>query len=230
METILRSFEDSSTGSLGLGAKDMPINDDTNAALDGLTIAHDLLEHVNGVEHIGSIDDELEALGAIWYVRGQFNDIRRDGYGSRFTPNEAMAGDVVRMFRDHIDGDAYVSPSVPRTMPCEADIEFEEVMRIARDSYRGELNDPHADNIGERWAYYRAVCLARMRIGYRKAHRKYKSARRANDLFWKVAGAVDRYARHVECEGMEYRLTYGFRSNGDAYAYCEEAYDLDEVA
>lgn len=42
----------------------MPMN--TNEAF---TIAHDLLEHQNGLDRIGSIADELEALGGMIYIR-----------------------------------------------------------------------------------------------------------------------------------------------------------------
>lgn len=49
---------------------------DLNAAWDGRLIAHDILEHVNGPAAIGTVEDELEALGAAAFVRDI--DIRWD--------------------------------------------------------------------------------------------------------------------------------------------------------
>lgn len=36
-------------------------------------VAHDIVEHVNGWQNIGTVEDELEALGTAWYTRGQWN-------------------------------------------------------------------------------------------------------------------------------------------------------------
>ena len=218
----LQAFTDESTGSLGLGVRGMSRSYETNAALDGATIAHDLLEHVNGVQHIGSIDDELEALGALWFTRGQFNDLRRDGRVSYHSVYENVAADVCRMFRDHVEGGAYVAPDAPRTRACDADDEFNDVLECADRGWRGEFYDPSEG--AHAWPAYRAVCLSRLRIGFRKARRKYKDARDANSLFWAVANAVDRYAHNVEFEGAEYKLIYGFHRDGRTFAHCEEAY------
>lgn len=222
---ILEAFVDESTGLLGLGVVGMPRTETTNAAADGVIIAHDLLEHVNGIERIGSIDDELEALGAVWYVRGQFGELRRDGIGSYYSTHENLAADIVQMFREHVDGGADVDLNVPRTRACEADDDFAEVLACADKTWKSEVCDQ--DSAASIWPAYRAACLARMRIGYRKARRKYKRAMDANALFWQVAEAVGPYAKHVEYEGQQFALTFGFR-NGRATAACFEHFDGDE--
>ena len=38
---------------------------------EGDIISHDLLEHLEGVENIGDPINELKALGAVWYIRGE---------------------------------------------------------------------------------------------------------------------------------------------------------------
>ena len=40
----------------------------------GNLAAHDIVEHLDGVENIGPVEDELQALAAVWYCRGQFGD------------------------------------------------------------------------------------------------------------------------------------------------------------
>lgn len=42
-------------------------------------VAHDLVEHVNGIKHIGTIEDELEALGAAYLTRYIWDEISLDG-------------------------------------------------------------------------------------------------------------------------------------------------------
>jgi hypothetical protein len=221
MKTVtLVSFRDDSTGELGLAVKGMPRDYTTNAALDGLTIAHDLLEHVNGPSEIGSIDDELEALGAIWYVRGQHGELRRDNVGSAYSIEENIASGVTRMFTDHVSGDQYVNPNPPRTVSCEADDAINDILACADSRYADEIEDKDRS----RWPAYRAATLARMRIGYRKARRKWERRGRyaANNQFWAIANAVGPCCEDIESEGMQFKLTYG---NGEAT--CEPIYPED---
>ena len=221
---ILEAFRDESTGELGLGLLDMPRDQNTNAANDGLLIAHDLIEHVNGPEQIGSIDDELEALGAIWYVRGQHGELRRDGIGSHYSVEENIASDVTRMFSDHVRGGQDVSYEPLRTRPCDADEALASILDYADSLYLSEFNEDEYEEARRRWGAYRAVALHRMRLGYRKARRKWEKRGRyaANSQFWAIAEAIDRAAKHPEFEGMRYKLRYG---NGEAY--CKEDYEED---
>lgn len=226
MKTIrLVSFRDEMTGEIGLGLQGVARHEQLNAAMDGLTIAHDLIEHVNGPELIGTIDDELEALGAIWYVRGQYGELRRDNLGSRYSIEENIASDVVRMYRDHIDGAQHVSYNVSgRGRKCEADHNLENILVCADESYLGEFDADGKKAARDGWQAYRLVCLARMRIGYCKAKRKWEKRGRfaANTQFWAITEAVDRVVKDIEYEGQEFTLRYG---NGDAS--CEEYYGGD---
>lgn len=221
---ILEAFRDESTGELGLGVLGMPRDQNTNAANDGVLIAHDLIEHVNGPEQIGSIDDELEALGAVWYVRGQYGELRRDGIGSRYTVEENIASDVIRMFSDHVRGGQHVSYAPLRTRPVTHDYDLRCILAYADAAYLSEFNEDEHEEARARWPGYRAVCLHRMRMGYRKARRKWekRGCYAANAQFWAIAEAVDHAAKHPEFEGMRYKLRYG-----NERAYCEEDYEED---
>jgi hypothetical protein len=228
---ILEAFEDASTGVLGLGLADMPRNDDTNAASDGLLLAHDIVEHVNGPEAIGTIADELEALGAIWYVRGQHGELRRDLLGSSYTVEQNIAADVTRMFRDFFYGAPLVTKP-PRTRPTDADDAFRAIIAFAVHDAPGEVNDGDTHTprqIAARLRAYTRVCLPLMRTGYRKAERKYERHGRffANNLFWAIERATDRYCKNPEGEGFQYALDYGYDNQGRAYARCEEFYGDD---
>lgn len=224
-EIRLRVIRDENTGEVGLALADMRITHETNAATEGLLIAHDVVEHVNGADAIGSIDDELEALGAIWYVRGQYSDLRRDGVGSAYTVHENIAADITRMFADFFHG-AHVDLSPMRTHPTDADDDFREIINLALADMRNEVRDAGTpeQELAEREAEYIAVCLPRMRRGYRKARNKYDRYGRfaANSLFWAIAGAVDRALKHHELfEGQEFTLHYDVR---EGTATVEEFY------
>ena len=218
----LVSFIDENTGELGLGLKDMPRNEETNTAIDGMLIAHDIIEHVNGAKHIGSIDDELEAMGALWYTRGQWGDLRRDGRGSMYTPAQSVASDITRMFTDYFFG-ATLAPA-PVTKACEMDDEFNEIIKIATSQYKAELD---GENCTYETLEYNKVALSRMRMGYRKAKRKYEKHGRfaANNLFWTIAECMNVQFKHIHTEGQEFKLSYGFNENRCSFARLSEVED-----
>lgn len=220
----LEAFKDDNTGEIGLGLLGMPRHDDTNAAMEGLLIAHDLIEHQNGADKIGGIDDELEALGGIWYTRGRHCDLNRNGRGSHYTIPENIAGDITRMFTDHIDGAAYVHYATLRTRPIDIDHDLQCALEAADATYLSEFDDDSRKNAREAWPKYRALALHRMRIGYRKAWRRFEKRGRfaANSQFWAIAEAVDGAIKHGELhEGARFTLSYG---NGEATCYQQEDY------
>lgn len=223
---ILQSFEDENTGEIGFGVKGMSRDETTNAAIDGLTIAHDLIEHINGAKYIGTIDDELEALGAIWYVRGQHGELRRDGVGGMYSIEQNIASDVTRMFRDYVDGDQHVDFKPLKTRAVYADESLQEILRCADGSFLGELDEEEREETRKKWPLYRAHALHRLRMGYSKARRKYERHGRyhAYSLFWAIASAVGPFVKRAEFEGQELTLSYGLR-DGEAVAFCEEKWD-----
>lgn len=215
--------EDRELGGCGLVIEGMRPDVTVNPAQDGLTLAHDLVEHVNGVWEIGTIDDELEALGAIWFVRGQFNDLRRDNRGSQVSVHQNIAADVVRMFRDFFYG-APVDLVPLKTKAHEEDSEFKTILDYAFDDMPGEIDaEDRGETFAARRARYMAVCLPRLRRGYRKAAAKYKSGIFANKLFWTIAEATESVAKHAQ-PGEEYTLTYGLTKNGGVYVRLETVY------
>jgi len=78
---ILNARNCPTTGELGLIPRGITMGEGYVAATEGELIAHDILEHQNGLSAIGSVDDELEALGGLYFVRGWSGQLRRDGRG-----------------------------------------------------------------------------------------------------------------------------------------------------
>lgn len=208
---------DHETGELGLMVAGTPVISYPMVAHEGRLIAHDILEHQNGLGSIGSVGDEVEALGGVWFIRGQFSDLSRDGYGSMYSPEENLAADLTNLARIYHDG-VPLRVDVKNTKTTDDDESFEEMISIAKRDVLRELDGCEIDH--KRLAEYFSACLDLLRTGYRKAARRFGSAHRANSLFWAVAQAVEPYARHVEHEGQEFRLSYG---NGSAS--CQEVFE-----
>lgn len=234
----LVAFTDSQSGELGLGIKGYTtVHPEMSAANEGLLIAHDILEHPNGFSFIGTVDDELEALGGIWYVRGQHGELNRKGMGSAYTIHQNIAYDIVRMYRDVIAGGVtsyYRDQASQLSHPVTADEDLKEICNEAEARYPGEFDGSEEDAAGvyystkarQQWPAFKRWALIRMRVGYRKTRRRWEgrgaSPFAANNQFWAIADAVERYAKNPEHEGMVYVLRYG---NGEAT--CNPEYDED---
>jgi hypothetical protein len=226
----LTSINDPETGELGLKIDGVPAIDYPMAASEGLLIAHDLLEHQQGLRKIGTIGDELIACGGIWYVRGQHADIRRDSMGSMYGSEENVAADVSNMGRMYVQG-CMLHSKVPSRLPaCAAD---ESIRDILRYSAKGMIDEFQA--CGEslcheerkRMAKYLRMSEILMRKGYNMARRRFERGERsryyANSMFWEIAQAVDPYCKHLEYEGQRFRLAYGGYE-----AHCKEIHDEEE--
>lgn len=219
---MLEAFKDDNTGELGFGLTDMPRHEQTNAATDGALIAHDLIEHVNGAEAIGSIDDELEALGAIWYVRGQHGELFRNReVRSAYTVFENIGSDIARMFRDHIEGGQHVDFSPIRARTTLHDENLRTILAAGTKMWRGEFGND-SESIADavpRWPDYEAIAFKRMQIGYVKARRKWEHIGRyaAHEAFYAIAEAVDPVLKQIEFAGQRALLRYDRQGN----ATCE---------
>lgn len=212
----------------GFVIKGTPAFEGLMADRGGLSIAHDLLEHQNGTKNMGPVWDELEALGGIWYVRGQHGDLMTP---SVWSPHHNIASDVERMFMQWTGEDAaYWGPGGYKagSRPCDYDDDFIEIVSEARTMIQREQREELADGesgLSELLEQYLTLALHRMRHGFRKAHKRFEKHGRyhANSLFRAVKDAVKQAAKHIEYEGQEYILRYG---NGDATV--REVYDRDE--
>lgn len=186
------------------------------AATDGVLAAHDIIEHVNTPNDIGSISDELEALAVIWWVRGQFNDLRRDNVGSALSPYEHLAYDISHM-ADYICSGVASVPKGLKTHSCIYDDDFELILSTARQHFRHNmLDDVNTDifrGVSNVSRYFDTV-IHYMRRGYRKALKRYKNLGQtgANALFWNMATIIDTDLQYIEIgERLElcYSLTTG---------------------
>ena len=175
---------------------------------EGVLIAHDVLEHVNGPAQIGSVWDELEALGAIWQVRARHGDLFTGrNYGVR-SMAENIAADLTRMFAEFA-ADPFHGPGSAKagTRPHDYDSEFMECITIARNEIPREFDSPN--DITRQLEPYLALALRRMRIGFRKAEKRYGTGFQASNQFVAIREAIADAQKQIDFEGQEFRLRYG---------------------
>lgn len=210
----LESFMDD-YGNLGLILAGAPRTDSLMADTNGGLIAHDLLEHQNGPSRIGDIDDEIEALGACWQIRGRHGDFCNDDprIGSAWTPEQNTILGLATVARDA----AYAGwqPKTYHTRPHDEDETFIDMLDWVRPHVRGEIEDEP----GFPLEAFLENSLHLIRTGYRKAERRFGDRYDGLDQFRAIKNAIKPHAHHAEHEGRRFRLSYGAGT-----ARCEEIY------
>lgn len=178
---------------------------------DGMLTAHDILEHQNGAKNIGSIRDEMEALGGGWQVRGRWGDMCREGGNQG--PIANFASDFVRMARDGF-WENWTPPKQGKRAHLYDD-DFRSILEDARPQIRAEIEDMEADD-------YLQTALQLMRVGFNKAERRFGDRFAGINQFKAIQEAVAKAVKWIDWEGQEYLLAYG---NGEAKCYPAEAVD-----
>lgn len=191
---------------------------------DGLTVAHDTLEHRPNDN--GTVEDELMALGALLWLRVE------TGYQAQYFPNGLHAGthmivtgDISRMLLNLVQDvaqDDCLLQALPRASRPLSDDDAEQSMRkavaesiastIAETGYQSidpELVQAWNAKLQEPETYDR--CLGWLRAGYRNAKRRYP---RPEDIAFRVFQVVrseaDRIARFAE-EGDELQVVINLK-------------------
>ena len=215
----LESWQDHN-GTLGLILAGSPKDEELFADFTGGLIAHDLIEHQNGASRIGQPDDEIEAIGAMWQVRGRHGDFVQDDprVGSAWTPEQSTILELASIARNvgwHTDWTPRIGQYVTR--PHYQDETFIEMLDWVRPHVEAEVED--LDELFPLEAYLENA-LHLLRTGYRKAERRFGPDYDGIDLFRAIKRAVSPHASRVEAEGQIFRLSYG---RGEAR--CDEVLD-----
>lgn len=219
--------EDPVTGEAGLvldGVRppdDQPVVDGGR----GIQIAHDLIEHCHGLTQIGDLQDELEALGAIWYVRGRHDDITRDYVGSALNAYQHLSGELCKLFWDWRENGAVlpVNEGLYITRPHPNDDDFNLIITQAKSEVNSECRSRCVTWQSGPWRDFSRVALSCLRRGYRYAERREKKGGRdLNSQFWEIVRAVSEFSRHEELIlGTRCALYYG---GGEARVQLIEEY------
>jgi hypothetical protein len=207
---ILVSAYDEEKNAIGL----LPAHSGGMWAQDGYTVAHDTVEHINGLDRIGEIEDELEAFGAVWYIRGQFGD-------APYAGTRPSSDDI---FDSHIVADVLISEMVRMGHEWLANKSVYTVRKPMEGAAVHELCRL-VDEVGRRsrctnFRDYLRMAIAALHNGYRKAEVQHPNAIKANQLFWAVAKAADDAILEIRSEGEYYRLRYGYDDYIEPLALC----------
>ena len=219
---ILEYKEDQEMGGMGFYIHGATMNgDEYNMATDGLLVAHDILEHQR-IKDIGSIGDELKAMGAIWYVRAQFGDFKN----RHIEPAKHLASEITRMARDYFYS-PYIRCKVPVKREHWLHEEFNYIIDMARDDLKHELDNPEEWNSPEVDKYF-ATVMPLMIEGFQHAEKRFNrigGAMAANRLFHAIECACDNALGFAEYEGQRFKLHVDFLKGS---AVWEECYDEEE--
>ncbi len=138
--------------------------------LGGLAVAHDCLEHFKGDS--GGIHEEFMAFGAMLYIRGEggYWQLKGDYRGA----GEHMSGDLGGLLFDFfMDEAGKFVEKAPRTNKIDEHLEDE--ISLAIKEARAELLS-HREEDRESVDSFLKDFRAWVRIGYRKACKRYQAA------------------------------------------------------
>lgn len=212
------------TGELGFYVHGTPRTHGMFTGTSGVLVAHDLIEHVNGLGMIGSVGDELMALGAIWKVRGQWGDVVRGEVGSALSSEQHIAGEIPELY-------GHFHRGVPMRMeapPTEGEKFLYEVWdAIADEAIKMVRGDWTTDDeySFETWEEFLSLGRHLFVAGGVKLEEIWgTNALAANSQFWSIHDEVEGHLQEgFYVEGQEFHLCYG---EGDACIVPAEEDDL----
>ena len=165
----------------------------------GMGVAHDILEHQPGDN--GTVEEELMALGAALYIRGNGDYWGRGG--SKIPPGDHLASDISNDLAFKYGGVDEGIASPGRTKKLDDFVEewiaqavdgTKKEFEYHAQYYSNELEEFHA-NVAD----YLKKVPGWLRIGYRKAKKRYKvSPWDLCEIFSKIEKDSDKYIDMVE--------------------------------
>lgn len=226
----LRAVEDRCTGDMGYCLASMPdsVNDGNEpVTVSGMVLAHDLLEH-SAPHLIGSVCDEIRALGSAMYIRGEGNGFR-SGLGFVSDPIETLARDVSRMMEYQTRGDATIQ--APKRAPRPEAWAWE----IARKAYRMMREDQYESDVDRYTLAREARAMVRetarlLQCGYNRAAKRWPAHWKVSALFETIAEEFDRVAKRYPADEYAYggiRMRVDF-AEGTARAWFDEMFPAED--
>ena len=184
---------------------------------EGYLIAHDILEH-NDESEVGGVANELEAIGAMWYVRGEAADFRRDMRMSS-DPYQVLVNDLLTIVR-------YALIEVEDAVECEEpDYDF---IHVRNECAKSVLKEFHDNEISseERKLLSKFLRLAphHMQNGYDWARKHYGDID-VNTMFHDMAEDI---ANMMSLDTYEFTVTYDTQTG--EHSVDEIEWDMEEAA
>lgn len=188
-EYTLVTREDDATGEIGWCLEKLAhIHDMPSVAIDPYLIAHDIIEHVNGIEEIGGIGEELQAMGGIWNTRGQHCDINRNNTFNN-DPVVAVSSDITELGRRFLSGED-MGCFVPEYVDCGYEDDIDMIWEKSKDEIIDEMsyNDEEIDE--DMLKEYESAFRSLFSLGVRKHEKMYGDRWVANNLFYYIVDEI----------------------------------------
>lgn len=197
------------TGEIGWIRKDANQDLYNPLGVDYYGLAHDLLEH-RSLQHVG---DEMEAHGALFYLRGPDTGWCSK-YGNIVNAKNIGEGDWIPLFQAVAFGDGYFPSIAKQSRIQDYGVEdaIEEIIRIGKNSVREEFDqeDTPSTDIEKTLNTIASVYADYFRKGYRLAKRRYRDCPDRAHLFNTTFEALKRQT--PEFEGQELAITIDIKS------------------
>jgi len=184
------------SGGMGWAIKGADIDHHDFAASfpdDMRLIAHDIVEHPSLV-NIGSVEDELEALGGAWNTRGKWGDSVTD---------EGIAGDVGNMFSQCPAGEL---KKAPKTRGFYDEDLFKMIIKLAK-KYAKDM----CGYTKQAWKKFKKQALRWMGLGYVKSVKRFGDRFVSNNLFNSIKEELERVVQYA-MPYEEVSLGYSFKN------------------
>lgn len=178
-------------------------------------LAHDIVEHVNGLNAIGTSGDELQAAGATWHVRGEWSDMSRGNNVSYMSPDDTLSYEVTQEWEKYVSRGYSFGVDAPEPEECSQDETFEYIIESAGSYIRKEAREDKYNTLDEEeLKYFLSKAYDFLCVGYNKSQAKGPTRDR-NALFWGIAEALRPSMRFGDI-GMVMSLSY--KKDGTARA------------
>ncbi len=185
-----------------ININNFPAHDEEDIATrDAIIIAHDVIEHVNGIDQLGSVVDELQSFGAILHTR------------CKFEPHP-LQHDISYCAK-------YWEPTIIEEQPAnDYDEDIMALLYILK--HDSDYGDDFFDDVPEGFDRDRFLyeVLQYMRIGARKQEARFEHSHHAYDMFMTVMEVGQKMLDEVY-ENQIFCLTFDIEEGTASY---EEVY------
>lgn len=231
-EFTLVGREDENSGGTGWVVEELTeMEEQPSVAHDGYLIAHDIIEHVNGIDEIGGIGEELQAMGGLWNTRGQHGLIRR-GYNNH-SPEKSVGYDFAEMTMRFLRGEE-MGCEIPELEESEFEDEFNEIWECALEVIEDELEYLELENneIDEKIKEFHKYAESLFHLGVIKHQKLYGDRLNAYALFYGIVDALEGKIQHEPEYNERIQLIINYDDLEVSATYLEEQfedeYELEE--
>lgn len=184
---------------------------DTYYPLSGMGVAHDVMEHHWNDD--GSVRDEIMALGAALYVRGE------EYWNGRFfsNPGDQISPDLIDLFHSWLGGDYLPHPGRTLKLPDDEEGWIEK----ACENVAKELDCEEASEVKE----FVEKARGWLRKGFRQAALRYRNAKKFElpYIFMQIEKAAD---THISREDYDSIFIVKFKNNGEFECLSKPLFDI----